>query len=170
MTLKKAATTAAILAAGASTAVAGGLDRSTFSSNILFEEGTYTEIALGYTDPDVSVTGSDVSVAKNFRTVKAGVKFDFSKKLSFAITSNTQPLGADIDYSGAPLAAGTAASPIGVVDATDVIFLAKYKITDNISVYGGAKRQRVSASATLPNGAAHGNRLKISAFTFDCGF
>ena len=49
-----------LLAASASMSFAAGLDRSTFSAALLFQEGTYVEISGGQTLPDVRLP-SDTS-------------------------------------------------------------------------------------------------------------
>ncbi len=149
MTLKKVATSAAILAAGTSTAFAGGLDRSTFSSAILFEKGNYAEIAYGVTTPKVSATGIPNSdVAESFSTLRGGVKFDLSPKIAVALTFNNNPIGADINYAPTALGAGFA-NAAGFVEAQAVTALGKYKFTNNISAYAGVKYQNVSATADL---------------------
>ncbi len=152
MTLKKVATSAAILAAGTSTAFAGGLDRSTFSSAILFEEGNYAEVAYAVTTPKISSEQlgpfGPSEIAQSFNTVKLGFKADIGKKFAVAITYNNQPVGSDINYSGTPL--GIATSNLSAnVQAVALSLLGRYKATDNFSVYGGVNYQTVSATANI---------------------
>ncbi|KAB7615713.1 hypothetical protein F9L33_02825 [Amylibacter sp. SFDW26] len=149
MTMKKITTTAAILAAGTSTAFAGGLDRSTFSSAILFEKGTYAEIAYGVTTPKVSAANiPNTDIAQSFNTVKIGFKTDIGKKIAVALTYNNQPIGSDINYAGTTLGPATG-NLAANVQAVALTLLGKYKATDNFSVYGGLKYQTVSATANI---------------------
>ncbi len=151
MTIKTIAATTVIVAASASTAFAGGLDRSTYSSSILFEKGTYAELAYGLTTPKVSSTGfgaGDGDVAESFNTVKLGFKIDLNDKISFAMTFNNQPVGADINYANTPIGPFVA-NAAGYVDASATTLIGKYKITDAFSIYGGAKYQSISATANI---------------------
>ena len=148
MTIKKVATTTAILAAGTSTAFASGLDRVTFSSNILYEEGTYAEATYGLTTPKVSSSSfpsslSGGSVAKSFTTVKLGFKADITDKFAIAVTYNNQPVGADINY-------GPLVGISGVVDGQNINVLGKYQFSDRISAYAGVKYQYLSGSINVP--------------------
>ena len=143
MTIKKIATTTAILAAGTSTAFAGGLDRVTFSSNILYEEGTYAEVTYGLTTPKVSSSVLPVgTVARSFPTAKLGFKADITDKFAIAVTYNNQPVGADISYG--PLGVS------GVVDGQNINALGKYQFSDRISAYAGVKYQYLSGSISVP--------------------
>ena len=145
MTIKKVATTTAILAAGTSTAFAGGLDRVTFSSNILYEEGTYAEATYGLTTPKVSSSSLPPvigSVAKSFKTAKLGFKTDITDKFAIAVTYTNQPVGADINYG--PLGVS------GVVDGQNINALGKYQFSDRISAYAGVKYQYLSGAITIP--------------------
>jgi long-chain fatty acid transport protein len=157
MTIKTLASTTAILAVGASTAFAGGLDRSTFSSNILFEEGTYAEVVYGITSPKVRSVASPVSIATSFNTVKLGFKMDVTKKIAVALTYNNQPVGADINYT---TATGGAIPLAGAVNAQQLTLLGKYQFTDQISAFGGVKYQYINGSVDLT--AAAGTRLVMN--------
>lgn len=136
-----AAAVASLTAVG--TVYAGNLDRSVFSPSILFEDGTYTEVAYGFTDPSIETT-SGVDVANAFHTVKIGFKTDLTERLAVAFMFDNQPIGSDIDYENVLAAPLTA-----TVDASVYRALAKYKATDNISVFGGVRYQTAGANANL---------------------
>jgi long-subunit fatty acid transport protein len=144
MAIKKLATATAIIAAGTSSAYAAGLDRSTFSSSILFQEGTYAEVAGAMTTPDVrsSLLPFD-SVADNFNTIKLGFKTDLTDKIAVAVAYTNQPVGADINYKniGIPLA--------GVVNGQRIDILGKYQFTKSFSAYGGVRYQYLNGSVDL---------------------
>ena len=143
MTIKKLAATTAILATGTSTAFAGGLDRVTFSSNILYEEGTYVEATYGLTIPKVSSSALPIgTVATSFPTAKLGFKADITDKFAIAVTYTNQPIGADINYG--PLGVS------GVVDGQNINALGKYQFSDRISAYGGVKYQYLSGDIIVP--------------------
>lgn len=140
-TLLSAAT---LLAASTGMSNAAGLDRSTFSAAILFQEGTYAEIAGGMTRPDVRLAAAPVdSIADNFNTIKLGFKTDLTDKIAIAFAYTNQPVGADISYSnlGIPLS--------GAANGQRIDLLGKYKITDSFSVYGGVRYQYLSGEVNL---------------------
>jgi len=147
MTLKTIAATTALVAIGSGAAVAGGLERVTFSSSILYEEGTYAEVGYGITTPKVSSATPPLSfvggtVATSFNTVKIGLKTDVTDKIAVALMYTNQPVGADINYGILGIA--------GVVDAQKVTLLGKYQFNKNISAYGGVVYQYVSGSVSIP--------------------
>jgi len=167
MALSKLMTTTALLMAGSSTAFAGGLERSTFSSSILFEEGkTYIETvgaatlaSVGSATSDLSALGGlpatpSANVTNNFSTINFGIKHDLTDKITLALTFNGQPLGADINYEGSILGTtlgfgNPANAPQGFVNSSEFNLLGRYKFNDNFSVYGGLRYQTVSAEADL---------------------
>lgn len=146
---------------GSATAMAGGLDRSGQNINILFEEGAYAELSLGYVAPDL--TGVDSvgpsagaptgDVGGNFFQAGFGYKQDINEQLSFAVIVD-QPYGANIQYTtaaagGSGLLGGTSAA----LDSTAITGLLRYKIDDRFSVHGGIRAQTVNATVTLQGGA-----------------
>lgn len=144
MAIKKLAAATAVLAAGTSSVFAAGLDRSTFSSSILFQEGTYVEIAGGLTTPDIRApVNTTDSVADSFKTIKLGFKTDVTDKIAVAVAYTNQPFGADISYNniGIPLS--------GTADGQRIDLLGKYKITDSISVYAGVRYQYMRGAVDL---------------------
>ncbi len=144
MAIKKLATVTAVLAAGTSSAFAAGLDRATFSSSILFQEGTYVEIAGAMTRPDYRLAAIPTdSGADNFNTIKLGFKTDLTDKIAVAIAYTNQPFGADINYNniGIPLS--------GNVNAQRIDILGKYKFTDRFSAYGGVRYQYLNGGVDL---------------------
>ncbi|MGV6805509.1 MAG: OmpP1/FadL family transporter [Ruegeria sp.] len=167
--MKKALLQACVLCAGATTAYAGGLDRSGQGINLIFEEGSVAQFRLGYTSPDVSgtmpslITGQPVdsgSVANDFFTPHLGYKTSLSEKLDFALIYD-QPYGADIDYSpnyplsqnGLALAGlpGTSTDVLRAKADTDAITaLFRYKFDGGFSAIGGIRAQRLKASVAVP--------------------
>jgi len=149
--------TGAIAALLASTAIAtaGGIDRSGQSVGILFEEGTYAELSYGYVDPTVSGTspvgpfpGSGSltgDMAPAYSLMAGGFKFDLTDSISAAVIFD-QPFGANADYSQG-FYTGTGAN----LSSSAVTALVSYDVNDNITVYGGAALQTMSATASVFN-------------------
>lgn len=142
---KKIIAQAALATALTTTSVsAGGLDRITFGTGILFAEGNRVVLTWARTRPDLtadSAPGADVGL--DFNSTKIDFKTDLSDRLAFAFTLNDSALGADISYAGQGL-------PLdATVDSASATALLKYKVNDNFSIIGGAKFQSASAIANL---------------------
>lgn len=60
--MKKILMTASALALGATAATAGGIERSSQSTAILFEKGNYAELNFGGFSPDVSGVGLNAAM------------------------------------------------------------------------------------------------------------
>ena len=151
MTFKTLASTTAILAAGASTAYAGALDRGKLPISPLFEKGTYVEIGTALVLPSVDGTtagGANISnIYENYTQSQLSFKTDITDNLAVAF-SFFQPVGTDIRYSASPLLGplqGTTAS----LDASAISAILKYRFDNNISIYGGAKYESIKANLVL---------------------
>jgi long-chain fatty acid transport protein len=139
---------------GATGAVAGGVERSTQSVAILFEQGRYAELSFGRFDPDVSGTfplsgASSGDMAGGYNSWSLGYKMDFGDRMSFAMVLD-QPIGADVNYAtgtGYPLAGSTAKLSSSALTA-----LLKYKFENNVSVYGGLRYETVHGQVALSSG------------------
>jgi long-subunit fatty acid transport protein len=138
-------------------AAAGGVERSSQSVAILFEQGSYAELSFGRVSPNVSgnlappapAIGSG-DMAPGYNTVSLGYKTDLTDRISMALILD-QPIGADVAYpsgTGYPAAGSTA-----TIDATAVTGIVRYKMPSNFSVYGGIRAQTVSGEVALqPSG------------------
>lgn len=160
--------TAALLAS-TSMASAIGLDRSGQPVGIIFEDGNYAELSLGFTMPDVTGTDEPLpvapgvflqsesgNVAEDFTTIGAGIKYQYNDQWSVALIAD-QPYGSDIDYpendgeEGSLFLGGTKA----LVESSAITLLGRYEFDDNYSIHGGIAYQTISADVTL-QGAAYG--------------
>ena len=148
-----AVVTAAMLAA-TSGAYAGGVERSTQSVAILFEEGRYVELSFGRFAPDVSgtVAGGAVSsgdMAGDYNSWSLGYKMDIGESMSFAMILD-EPIGANVNYPASaapyPLAGSTAKLTSGAITA-----LLRYQFENNVSVYGGLRYETVHGVVSLPS-------------------
>jgi long-subunit fatty acid transport protein len=145
--------TAAILAA-TSGAHAGGVERSTQSVAILFEQGRYAELSFGHFDPTVSgVLGGAISsgdMSGSYNSWSLGYKMDIGDRMAFAMILD-QPIGANVAYPGTlgpgsyPLAGSTAKLSSSAITA-----LLRYKFENNVSLYGGLRYQTVHGEVSLP--------------------
>jgi long-subunit fatty acid transport protein len=150
--MKRILSTAAVLAAAATGAQAGGVERSTQSVAILFEQGRYGELSFGSFSPDVSgrfgpggaLFSGDMS--STYSTYSLGYKMDIGEKLDFAMILD-QPIGADVAYptgTGYPLQGTTAELTSSAVTA-----LLRYKFENNFSVIGGLRAQSVKGTVNI---------------------
>ncbi|TAG24795.1 MAG: hypothetical protein EAZ40_06050, partial [Rhodobacterales bacterium] len=147
--MKRSLTTALAVAAAATSAHAGGVERSTQSVAILFEQGRYAELSYGTFSPDVSGTlgGSTGDMASSYNTYSLGYKMDVGDRMDFALIID-QPIGANVAYpagTGYPLQGSTAKLTSSAITA-----LLRYQFENNVSVYGGLRYQTVKGVVSLP--------------------
>lgn len=141
-------------------AFAGGLERSSQSVGILFEKGTYAELTLGRVEPDVSGEHSAAAatflgtfesgnMTRSYGSTSFGFKTALSENLDMALILD-RPVGAAVSY---PVGTGYIyAGSTANVDSTALTVLARYKLPNNFSVYGGVRNQRAEGQVALFNG------------------
>ncbi len=152
------------------TAFAGGLDRATFNSSLLYQKGTYMEMSYANTNPEVAPSNapglsSDWEVGSEFDTVQFGFKDDVTEKLTFGLTMNSNPFGVDVDYSafGGPYAA--LSSLRANLSSRALTAMAKYQINDRVSAFGAIKHQSVKGSANVSVPLTAGKIAAVAAGT-----
>ncbi len=129
---------------------AGGLDRSAFSSSLLFEEGNVFTMGLSYVDPSVSGVFAGVAptgdMADPYTMMSFGYKYDINDQLSYALQIDT-PYGASVNYQDTSPVIGTTAD----LSSYRMSMLLRYNFTDRVSIFGGALVEQINASsATIP--------------------
>ncbi len=134
---------------------AGGIERTTQSSQILYETGNHLEFALGFANPQLSgtdVLGTSIDdVADGYYLPSFAVKFDVSDKVALALTYD-RPFGADIAYGDASaLLGGTFAT----ASTNSLTALAKYQFNQNFSAFAGLRGVQAEGQVGL-SGAAYG--------------
>jgi long-subunit fatty acid transport protein len=150
--MKRILCATAALAAAASGAQAGGVERSTQSVAILFEQGRYAELSFGNFSPDVSGTAfgrSSGDMSSTYNTFSLGYKMDIGDRMALAVIID-EPIGADVAYPGVPGAtsyalAGTTAN----LDSLAMTALLRYKLENNFSVYGGLRVQSAEGQVNI---------------------
>ena len=142
----------AALMASAAMVQAGGIERTSQSVDIIFEEGNFAEFSLSYAAPSVSgvAFGPDTGImSPNYFAIAGGYKTDIGDKIGLAVIFD-QPYGSLADYTeGAytDLGADLTSSAITVVGS--------YDVTDRIVVFGGGTYQSMSATASVPGAAQY---------------
>ncbi len=146
------ATTALVV--GTLTAQAGGIDRSRIAYSALFEAGRYIELSFSNVKPEVTGTYTGAAAALGTQTgnmagsytnLSFAYKADINDSLSYAIFINT-PYGADASYSQGFYSGLTA-----TWESQQIAAILKYKIDENISVYGGLRYLESQAQIALPD-------------------
>ncbi len=153
--MKRILTTAATMAAMATVAQAGGVERSAQSVAILFEQGRYAEFSFGHFSPDVGgslgggvLQSGDMSAGYN--SLSFGYKMAIGETMDFALILD-EPIGARVRYPGTfppgpyPLAGATADLSSSAITA-----LLRYKLPSNVSVFGGLRYQTVKGVVSIP--------------------
>jgi long-subunit fatty acid transport protein len=155
--MKKQFTLGAALLMTTTAASASGIDRTLTNYGLLFETGNYAELSYASVSPSVSGTYSDAiisatgsvsdtgNMSQDFNTLSGSVKYDLTDKLALGLFSN-QPFGANADYPSG-LYTGLAAE----WDSRGTSIVLKYKVTPNVSVYGGVRSIVSQATILIPN-------------------
>ena len=151
---------------------AAGIDRSLTNYGTLFETGNYVELSYAGVRPDVSGTyppavaaafGGETStgvMSRDFSTLSISAKYDLTDRLAVGLFSN-QPFGADALY---PQGAYQGLQAEWNSRGTTVVL--KYKVSPNISVYGGVRSIVSQADILIPNqlvGASAASQLADGA-------
>lgn len=145
----------AILSTAASLASAGGIERTTQSVGILFEEGRYLEFGATFGSPNVSGIGPDVvggaatsgDIAESFFTFGASYKADLNDTWSYAVIFD-QPFGADVFYpdGSGNLFQGSNAE----LNTNALTGVVQYNFGNGASVFGGVRAQTLEAEVEIP--------------------
>ncbi len=148
----------------ASTAFAGGIERSAPSTSVLFQDGRYAEFSLAFVSPKlegtggfapgpVALTGSTGDLFDSYATLGAAYRADVNDKLGYALILD-QPFGASTSYpaaTGALPAASALYQGSGADLETHALTGALiYEVAPNVSIYGGLRVQRLKADAQVP--------------------
>lgn len=169
--MKKTMSVGAALLLSTSAAFAGGLDRSGQPIGIIFEDGNVAQLSFGSVSPDVSGVANGTglgnvesgNMAPNYTQFGLGLKYDFNEQISLALIFD-QPYGADVDYGDAQTGYYTGPATADV-DSSALTALARYRIDNIFSVYGGLKYQTVSASVSKPTAAGYSIESEDSSAT-----
>lgn len=151
------------LALMASAATAGGLDRSGQSVMAIFADDNTASLSFGYVAPSVTGTddqGASYDVGRNYSQIGLSYTNSINEKINYSVIFD-QPYGADVSYDVSPITSnlgGTAAD----LNSKAISFVARYKFSDRISVFGGIKGEGVDATVDL-NGTSYASAISVSA-------
>lgn len=164
--MKKIGISALGVMLGATTALAGGIERSAQSVAILFEKGNYLEFSVGRVAPEVSGTqqisagamslagSKSGDMADDYNTYGLGLKMSLGEQFDVALIMD-EPVGADVNYPAG-------ASPAGLnylyggstadINSVGTTALVRYRMPNNFSLIGGVRQIRTSGKVSLFNG------------------
>ncbi len=131
-------------------AVAGGIDRSGLPTSILFEPGSTARLSFSSATPSVTGTyplglgTSTENMAEAYSNLGFAFKTDLSERLSIALMAN-QTFGADAAYT-----AGFYTGLEAHWSSDQIAAVLKYDLAERISVYGGLRFVRSSATINIP--------------------
>lgn len=151
------------LAMMASVASAGGLDRSGQSVSAIFADDNTASLSFGYVAPSITGTdsqGASYDVGNNYSQIGLSYTNSINDKVNYSVIFD-QPYGADISYnadSATSNLGGTAAD----LDSQAISFVARFKLNERISIFGGIKGESVEGDVNL-NGQAYGLAIVSNA-------
>jgi long-subunit fatty acid transport protein len=153
-----------------SLAAAAALERAVPAVvRILYEDGTYGELGVVYTDPDLEGKGAQLPPSLGGAFVRGNtgnllgsdwkfsgaLKGDFNERLSYVILFD-QPFVANTSYGLGSFPAGTFPPNFNYkgtdadLDTYQFSGGLAYDATDNVKIYGGLRAQRLDANAAIP--------------------
>lgn len=156
--MKTFALAASAASVAATVASAGGIERRGDPSMILFEEGkNYLEFSAATVHPSVSGTALPTAsgaaptgnMTRSYESFALGYKHQLNDKVSLAFVID-EPVGASVNYRGpsASFSPSTGFSGGAVfggsnaeVSSQALTAMAKYKVNDRFSIYGGLRYQ-----------------------------
>ncbi len=153
--MKHAIIAGVVAALAATSAGAGGLDRSGQGVGIIFKEGNQFEASLGQLDSTVKGTyaGGALSsgdVAPSYTATSFSLRAQINEAVALAVIVD-QPFGADVAYP----ADGTFAGLVNTrasVSSSAITALGRYRLDDGLSVHGGIKAQSALMTVAIPGG------------------
>lgn len=164
--MKTTVIAAGLLIAGATAAIAGGIDRSRTDVGLLFEDGSRVKLSYTYVSPNITgkfspafgpAAGTSTGdMAETFGTYGIGIKKELNDTWSFAVLIDT-PYGADASYHQGPYDELQA-----TWNSEAVTFLGKYSFAERFSIYGGPRFVRSRADIIIPPVLLGGVQYKAS--------
>lgn len=138
---------------------AGGVERSTQSMDILFQDGRYIELGAQFARPRISgdAPGPTGNIAPNIFQGSFGYKADLTDRLSYAIIAD-QPIGARVKYPVRPgvLLSGSTAK----IDSFALTGVLRYDLGNGVSVHGGLRSVWTKGEVFLPFAADYDMQTK----------
>lgn len=158
----------ALTAIAATSAQAGGIDRTRLGFGMLFEKGRYLELGVSHAAPKVSGTyrapafgpfvgTSTGDMAKDYTQLSFSYKADINDRLAYAFYLN-KPFGADASYGAGPYRGLNAEWK-----SQQAALLLKYKVADRVSIYGGLKYVRSKPTIAIPDALIRGGFAAAAA-------
>lgn len=135
---------------------AEGLERFNIDPGFLFGEGNTANIGFASVNPSISATSGNagivledgLEVAPDFSSVNLSVKMSINENIDLGLYYTDSGNGVSIDWG--TISGGATAADVTIaadLKMPTLAALAKYKINDNISVFGGVKRTTVNDGA-----------------------
>ena len=151
----------------ATSAIAGGLDRSGQSISAFLQPGNYAEAGITVLDAEVKSNELNVDdMAKSYYFPSAAVKVQATDKISLGLIYD-QPYGAEAEYDAASQVFGNGAQGTSVdVKTESLTALIGYQPNENWNFYAGPVWQTVEANIKL-RGAAYGGNAKLGTYNIE---
>lgn len=152
--MRNLATYASVLALSSTAAVAGGLDRSGQSINILFEKRNSVQFALSNTSPTISgnLAGTNSGdVGESFQSPSLGFKYNINDRWDMAVIYD-EPFGAHITYDPNYFLSDPTndKSLSAQAQLQALTALVRYKFNGGFSAYAGPRIQRFEGDVSVP--------------------
>ena len=144
--MKKLTRSTSVFTLLASTALAGGIDRSGQWITPIFDKGDVVTFSVATVDPNVSGTLGTNDATTRYSPLSFSIKKAITENVDVAIIAD-QPFGANIEYTSGPFAArpiSPFAGGYADVSSKALTFVGRYKFDNNMSILAGARAQSLS--------------------------
>ncbi|MFP7673201.1 OmpP1/FadL family transporter [Marivita sp. S0852] len=155
--MTKLMTSAVALTLAAGAANAGGIERSNNDYGFLFSENDQVQLSFTHINPDISGTYTPAltaagggenktgNMAKSYTNYAFAYKNNINEKLTFGLYVNN-PYGAASEYTQ-----GVYSGLVADWDSDQIAVVGKYRVTDRVSVFAGARYVESNADITIPD-------------------
>lgn len=150
----------AALCCSATSAMAGGFERSGMPLGFMFEEGNYVELSYGFASPTIGgAAGGGLApsgdMAESYSTAGVAFKTDLNDKFSVGVTLDPS-FGADLNYPNP--SPGPGPYPIrgtnAVLNGDTIALIGRYKLSDQFSIHAGLRSVGIGGNVEVWSGGA----------------
>ena len=143
---KNLAATTIALGLGATTALAGALERVNLDTSFMYESGTHLELAYGAVTPSIPANwpggGSIDNIANSFIVSNFAAKTEIGDSIDIGVWRTNNSSGVSLDWG--PTFPVRADLTVGAL-----VGLVRYSFSENFSVMAGMKRVQSEAGAAV---------------------
>ena len=165
--MKKLTLSTSVFTLLASTALAGGLDRSGQGIGAVFNAPGTTGVSFGVIMPSIKGidnTGNSYDIGETYQQYGFSYTGKATEKFSYALIVD-QPYGVNVSYGNNPTTSALGGT-MADLSSQSATFVGRYALTSRFSVLGGISVESVKGTVAL-NGVSYRNAISTAAVVKD---